>query len=225
MQAIQPVVLDGESTAPSPLERRIAIGAPVVLVATMYPVFHLADRAAGGAGGGYLGWWIGLAVYWLVWGVGFPVAMLGWPAVAHLVRPAWPTRPVGVLIAFPLVLAAAMRFMIPGMDYTKPGWLAVVLLYTSALGNGLCEEMLWRGVYLRLFPHRRTWRVVWPSIWFGLWHLVPGSVSADSGLVSSIAMVAGPMMFGLYLAFLARRTGSVWWPAVAHVLGGLIMLS
>jgi membrane protease YdiL (CAAX protease family) len=34
-----------------------------------------------------------------------------------------------------------------------------------------------------------------------------------------------PVLFGFYMAFLARRTDSVWWPIAAHVLGGVVMPS
>jgi hypothetical protein len=30
---------------------------------------------------------------------------------------------------------------------------------------------------------------------------------------------------GFYLAFLAKRTGTIWWTIVAHTIGGMIMIA
>ena len=40
-----------------------------------------------------------------------------------------------------------------------------------------------------------------------------------------IPMVTGSIAFGFYLAFLGKKTDSVWWPMIAHVLGGIVMVS
>ncbi len=57
---------------------------------------------------------------------------------------------------------------------------------------------------------------------FGLWHLVPGSISGEG---PHIAMVIGPFFMGLYLAWLSKKTGTIWWAILAHTIGGLVMIS
>lgn len=205
------------------VKQRIAIAAPVVLMATMYPVFRLLDSALGDRFDGYLGWYLGLVTYWIVWGAGFSLWMLGPSRIRQLLRPRRPTLRLILLIAFPVLMAAAV-LLIPGMGYEKRSFGILLLLGSTTIGNGLFEETLWRGVYLEVFRHRRFWRVGWASVWFGLWHIVPVSINAEA-FSDVIPMVVGSMFFGFYLAFLAKKTDSVWWPMVAHVLGGIVMVS
>lgn len=63
--------------------------------------------------------------------------------------------------------------------------------------------------------------LAWPSLWFGLWHLAPVSVSPDG---DAARLVIGEVVLGVYLAFLARATYSVWWPIVAHTCAGLVVI-
>jgi membrane protease YdiL (CAAX protease family) len=204
-------------------QQRIAIVAPIVLMAVMFPVFRLLDGWMGDRMDGYLGWYLGLATYWILWGAGFSLWMLGWSRIKELLRPRRPTIQIAMLIAFPIAMAAAV-LLIPEMGYEKRSIGVLLLLLSSSLGNGLFEETLWRGVYLELFRDRRFWRVWWAGTWFGLWHIIPVSVNAES-FSEVLPMVLGSMAFGYYLAFLAKRTDSVWWPMIAHFLGGIVMVS
>jgi membrane protease YdiL (CAAX protease family) len=201
----------------------MAIGAPVVLMATMYPVFRVLDVTFGDRLDGYLGWYLGLVTYWLAWGAGFSLWMLGPSRIRRMLRPRRPTVRVIGLIAFPVLMAGAVLF-IPGMGYEKLSAGVLLLLLSTTIGNGVFEETLWRGIYLDLFRERRFWRVAWPSIWFGLWHMIPVSVNAET-FAEVLPTVIGSMFFGLYLAFLAKKTDSVWWPMVAHLLGGIVMVT
>jgi len=60
------------------------------------------------------------------------------------------------------------------------GQLVLLLLLSSCLGNGFFEELPWRGLYLCLFPNSIILKMMWPSVWFALWHYVPGSVSSGA---------------------------------------------
>ena len=99
---------------------------------------------------------------------------------------------------------------------------AAILLAISPFANGVFEELLWRGVFLAAFPSNAWLRVVWPSVMFGLWHLVPTSISPEG---PQVTMVIGPTLMGLYLAWLSKRTGTIWWAILAHTVGGLVMIS
>jgi membrane protease YdiL (CAAX protease family) len=93
---------------------------------------------------------------------------------------------------------------------------------STSLGNGFFEEVLWRGVYMELFPDSILLRIVWPTIWFALWHYAPGSVAPDGNV---LGLIIGSGVMGFYLAFLAKRTGTIWWTIVAHTIGGMIMIA
>jgi membrane protease YdiL (CAAX protease family) len=197
----------------------LAMVAPLLVIATTYPVFRwLADVFHDDW---RLGWYLGLAIYWLAWGAVFPLLLLGKDETWRLVRPRKPTRVALILVAVPLLLGAVFKFT-TGMEYDAPnGWILLLLL-SSALGNGIFEELLWRGVYWHLFPRNLFTGVIWPTFGFALWHYVPGSMNPE-GNVTTLMIGAG--VFGFYLSYLARKTGTIWWGIVAHVVGGIIMVT
>jgi membrane protease YdiL (CAAX protease family) len=96
-----------------------------------------------------------------------------------------------------------------------------LLLLTTNFGNGFFEELLWRGVYLDLFPKNLLFGMIWPSLWFALWHYAPGSINPDGNV---LGLIIGSGIMGLYLSFLSRRTGTIWWTIIMHTIGGFIMI-
>ena len=182
----------------------------------MYPVFH----SLAGVMDGRMAWYLGLVIYWLVWGAAFPLLMLGRETILTLIRPRKPTWRILLLLAVPLAGALAVS-LVPGMGYEKQSvWILLLLLLSTTFGNGFFEEVLWRGVYARLFPNSVFFGIVWPGVWFALWHYAPGSVL--HGNVAGLMIGSGAM--GLYLAWLTRKTGTIWWSIVGHTLGGIIMI-
>jgi membrane protease YdiL (CAAX protease family) len=213
-----------KSRSPHELSRRqwLVLLAPIALIATTYPVFRASETAFGDAVGGQLAWFVGMSFYWTLWGLLFTVWLLGRRTALALTRPQPPTPTTVAHVVFIVVMAGAVRFLVPGMAYEKATTGAAVLLAISPFANGLFEELLWRGAFFVSFPHNTWLGVVWPSVWFGLWHLVPGSLSADG---PHLAMVVGPTLMGIYLAHVTRKTGTIWWAILAHSIGGLVMIS
>jgi hypothetical protein len=185
----------------------------------MYPVFQMLARALDE--NWRIAWYLGLVMYWLIWGAAFPFWIVGKESMAKLVRPQRLNVSVLPFILIPLIGASLYR-LVPGMDYQKPTpWILLLLLSTN-VGNGFFEEVLWRGVYMELFPDSIVFRFIWPSIWFGLWHYVPGSVSPDGNV---LGLIVGSGLMGFYLSLLAKKTGTIWWTIVAHTTGGAIMIA
>ncbi|NIO84616.1 MAG: CPBP family intramembrane metalloprotease [Candidatus Aminicenantes bacterium] len=195
-------------------KQKIAIIAPLVLVAVMYPIFH----ALAGVMNDRVAWCLGLAIYWIIWGGIFPLLIIGKEAIIKLIRPRKPDKKIILLVAIPLLGAVAGRLILGGYE-KESVWIAL-LLFSTPFGNGFFEEVLWRGVYLKLFPNNIFFWMIWPSVWFALWHYAPGSVS--SGNPARLMIGAGVM--GLYLSFLAKKTNTVWWGIVVHTVGGIIMV-
>jgi membrane protease YdiL (CAAX protease family) len=193
----------------------IAVVIPPILVATMYPIFHslagvLNDRIA---------WYLGLSIYWLIWGAAFPLLIIGRENIRALIRPQKPNKKALLLVAIPLV-GAAIVSLIPGMGYEKESVWIFLLLLATPFWNGFFEEVLWRGVYVKLFPKSIFYGVLWPNVWFAAWHYAPGSVL--NGNVVGLIIGAGVM--GLYLSYLTRKTNAIWWSIVVHCFGGIIMI-
>jgi hypothetical protein len=199
-------------------KQTIAIVAPLVLLAVMIPIFQ--GLARGFGKDWRSAWYLGLVIYWLIWGAAFPLWIVGWDRIVQIIRPQRLNLSALLLVLVPVV-GASLYKLVPGMDYQKPTVWILLLLLSTTLGNGFFEEVLWRGVYLELFPHSVIFRIVWPSVWFGLWHYAPGSVSPDG---NPLGLMIGSGLMGFALSLLAKRTGTVFWTIVAHTIGGLIMV-
>jgi len=197
-------------------KQKIAIIIPLILVVFMYPIFQLTARAFGNQ----IGWYIGLWIYWLIWGIAFPLWIIGKESIQKLIQPQNPDKKTLLLLIFPLLVTLIVKF-IPGMEYKKASMWTWLLLLSTTFGNGFFEEILWRGVYMKLFDDNIFFRMIWPSFCFAIWHYAPGSVSSNNNVVG---LMVGAGLFGLYLSYLTKKTNTLWWAIVAHTLGGIVMI-
>jgi len=199
----------------------IAVIIPFLLIAFMYPIFNL---LAGTLSNDRIAWYLGLIIYWLVWGMGFPLLIIGKKDILALIRPQKPTVMIILPIFIILLGALSARLLVPGMEYEKQSVWILLLLLSTTLGNGFFEELLWRGVYYKLYPNNLFFRMIWPSVWFGIWHYVPVSVN-NSEMTGLIAMMVGPILMGLVLSYMTKKTNTLWWSILAHTLGGIVLVS
>lgn len=88
--------------------------------------------------------------------------------------------------------------------------------------NGLCEEIFWRGLYVRLFPRSPWLAILYPSPGFALWHLAPQVVFPGDNV---IGFVISTLFLGLAYGFIAYRAGSATWTAISHSISGSLALS
>ena len=197
-------------------KQKIAIVAPIILAVVMYPIFQLMARSFGER----LGWYLGLVSYWIIWGAAFPLLIIGRDSIRELIHPRKPNAKVLLLVALPLILTAIYRFT-TGMAYEKASLLSWIYLLSTPFGNGFFEEVLWRGVYMKQFPDKILYRIIWPSMWFAIWHYAPGSVSSNTNVAG---LMIGAGMLGFYSSYLAKKTDSIWWSIIVHTLGGIIMV-
>lgn len=192
-------------------KQQIAIGALPVLVVTMLGVY----QAAAWLLGPDLAWYAGFWVYWPIWCVLFPYWMLGRRSWRELFQRRGLDAVGWSLLMFPPALTFIGRFV---MDYGQAGAWETAVLVVQSFVNGTLEEVLWRGVYIELFPGDKLWGLGWPTLWFALWHLAPGSISP---LTNVAVLVAGAAVFGVCWGGLALRTGSIRYSAASHILAGL----
>ena len=201
-------------------KQKVVFIIPPLLMASMYFIFnHLAAIIEDQR----IAWYIGITSYWIIWGLIFPLFIVGTQGLKDLLKPQQLTWKIALLLSIPLLGAAGAK-LVPGMgEYEKNTVLIFFLVISTAFGNGFFEELLWRGVYTRLFPNNLFLRMIWPALWFGLWHYIPVSINNHeiSGLVG---MTVGPIMMGLYLGYLTHKTKTIWWAIIVHTIGGLIMV-
>lgn len=90
-----------------------------------------------------------------------------------------------------------------------------------SVGNGVFEEILWRGVYTTLFPNSKLFGFAYPAIWFSIWHFAPGSLSQN---FQPLVLVSGALMLGVFFGWGAFKTKSLFWASTSHILSGLLQL-
>jgi membrane protease YdiL (CAAX protease family) len=151
----------------------IMIAAPIALIISMYVAFQ-SFTAIFGFAQGYV---LGFLLYWGLWCIVLPVAILKPRGVVDLFRESRPrfgkrSWLTILIISWPLVLPLAVRF-VPNILNASASIIIVSIIIGITIG--VTEELLWRGVYVRLFPNNIWLRYIYPSIGFGLWHLAPQS--------------------------------------------------
>ena len=191
-------------------KQKISIVALPVLVVTMFAVYQMFASFLGRE----LAWYAGFWIYWLLWCIAFPALMLGWRSMSRLFGHGRLDAVTFLLMILPPAITLIGRFV---MTYDQADAWGRVILVSMALANGILEEVLWRGIYITLFPDDLRWGVVWPTLWFGLWHLAPGSVSQLNPWV----LAAGALVSGACLSVMAMRSGTIHWSVVSHTLAGL----
>jgi len=201
--------------------RAVAIIIPPVLIAIMYTIFN---SLAGVLANDTIAWYLGLITYWLIWGIVFPIMMVGKKDLIALIRPQRPTMNILLPMSIVLLGALSARLFVPGMGYEKQNVWILILLLSTCFGNGFFEELLWRRVYYKLYPNSIFYRMVWPSVWFGIWHYVPVSIQ-NNEITALIGMTIGPVLMGLVLSYMTKKTNTLWWAIIAHTVGGMIMVS
>lgn len=162
-----------------------------------------------------------------------PVALIGTSGLVGLFQlSAHPFgQPALVEILF-LILPPAMSAATIFRARAKALTLAVLLLSALlALVNGICEELLWRGAYLTVFPEQPFWGWIYPAIGFGIWHIAPQEVFPSTMPGGRFAFAISAIFLGLCFGWVALQSGSILLTSISHILtdffglGGLAYLS
>jgi deazaflavin-dependent oxidoreductase (nitroreductase family) len=192
---------------------------PLALIASTGLVFraasHWLEKEAA-----YL---LGFAFYWLFWCLLVPGLILGKQGFASLLvdrtplfgRRNWPAALLWLVV---IVVAVFMY----GQGFVRAPLSLILAAIPLATANGFCEEILWRGLYARLFPNNPWLGIVYPSVGFALWHFAPQMALPDE---NTVGFVVSTLFLGLAYGFIAYRTGSAKWTAISHSLSGILALS
>jgi uncharacterized protein len=132
-----------------------------------------------------------------------------------LSRPNW-------LVAGLWAFITLVSILIYGKDFLRASPTLILLAIPVAMINGIGEEILWRGLYVRMFPDNFLLAILYPSIGFAFWHLVPLSIFSDG---NKWKFILSTFFLGLAYGFIAYKTGSVAWTAISHSINGILALS
>ena len=142
---------------------------------------------------------------------------------------------LGVVVGFALVSEVRgssqgalddPRLQVPFLD------MVYEVAFNTPLGTVVLEEFAFRGLLLALFlRHTSMWRsVLWSSLLFGAWHILPTlTTAASNGAMEQLASTPAGLVLvvignvlstaiaGAVFAYLRLRSGSLLAPALAHL--------
>ena len=89
--------------------------------------------------------------------------------------------------------------------------------------NGTCEEILWRGLYVKNFPNKVILGLVYPSIGFAIWHLSPQLVfPSEGGILGIIIFIISTFFLGFCYGWVSYKTRSIKWNALSHIINSIL---
>lgn len=193
-----------------------ALVVPILLILSTYWLFGTFHQQFGYP----LGYLLGFGVYWVGWCLLVPLALLGGSReLLNLFRPmprfselGWKTH---LLLWTPVIFPLFFRFL-PKM--TSAG--AAILFVSVLIGVviGVTEEVLWRGMYMRLFPGNIWLNLVYPSIMFGVWHISPQAVLANQSAGGVLSFTIYAVILGFVYGLTVYRTKSIAWCTISHII-------
>lgn len=163
------------------------------------------------------GYLFALTFYWLF----FCLPVIGWHALEgsdgrlFTEKLRWRDWWIIPLLLVQVSIVALANF-VPNTSILTQGSMYLALLIAAI--NGPLEEMAWRGGFLGTFrdkPRLGFW-LGWAL--FTAWH-IPLALSHDIVFDGgALALVGGASALGLFWAWIAWRTGSVFYVSLAHML-------
>lgn len=186
---------------------------PPFALLTSFAVLQSAEFAFGQRGG----FTVGLLFYWIVWCLLLPFALFG--RVAFLELFGRSARGLRLREAILLMIPPAVGFttIFPLLLWVGSSRLFVVAA-VIAIVNGTCEEVLWRGAYLKIFGDRLWGGLLYPAIGFGIWHVAPLAAHWSWSPSRALGLALAAILVGWAYGFVARHTGSIRWTILSHVL-------
>ncbi len=171
-----------------------------------------------------LGYVLGFLFYWFAWCLLVPLFLLRGKGLTSLFSEEKPLFQRSNLIPATLlvVIVFVTLLMYPPWQLATASPRLLIIAILVGVVNGISEEVLWRGVYVKAFPLNFALAGVYPSVGFALWHLSPQLVLPSEGGVWPF--VISTFFLGISYGWIAYRTRSVRWPAIAHSLGGILSL-
>ncbi|MFX1480283.1 MAG: CPBP family intramembrane glutamic endopeptidase [Promethearchaeota archaeon] len=196
----------------------VGVIGPPFLMLVMFLVYQLFGLVFGRE----FGWYMGLFVYWILCGLLFSTWLIGIKKIKKISTPRRLKLKMIPFILIPVLISFIGKFFSGLGGYDTINLLSAILLVITAFGNGTFEEILWRGAYMELYPNNKFMRIFYSTFWYAVFHFASGSLSSNSNI---LVLVIGAAFFGIYLAFLAKWTNTIWWGILCHILGGLIVIA
>lgn len=201
---------------------------PLPLTASMFLAFRIGADELGTESG----YFAAFVIYWAFWCLAFPFMLLGrqefWAMFRKVDLASGGRRNLVILAFVPVAFTAA--FALP-IQLPKVTMIIVVASFAIAVVNAVSEEVLWRGTFTLLFGRSTALGLVFPALFFGIWHFVPQTIVESGYPGGAVSLVLFSIILGLCWGYVAQKMVSIRWTVVAHValdfsgMGALFYLS
>lgn len=190
--------------------------APILLSVSTLVVFQVFAFVFGQK----LGHFLGFVFYWVIWCILFSILIVGVKGIPSLFRgeesPFTKKNIVFLILAYAPAVATLIATFIPKIATTA--FPAIISSIGLAAGMGTLEEVLWRGLYIKMFPNSILKGIIYPTIGFTVWHLSPLVVIPTTSPGGNMALLPGIFFIGICFALVTWRTKSITWAVIAHFL-------
>jgi membrane protease YdiL (CAAX protease family) len=203
------------------LKKRILLVLPILLLMSTALVFLSLSQWFGRE----LGYLLGFTFYWVMWCLIVPLILLGKHGFSSLFREEIPLfrkenwLPISLLIA--TTIGAFFMFFIPNIAITPIPIIIIGILV--AIINGTFEEILWRGLYVKIFPNKVLLGLIYPSIGFAVWHISPQLVfPSEGGIIGVMIFIISTFFLGFCYGWVSYKTRSIKWNALSHSINSIL---
>lgn len=167
-----------------------------------------------------MGYFGGFVFYWMIWCLLVPGVFLSVGEIKELFS--LNARVFGekslinsCLLVLPLI--PAFGYVFPGV-LQQANYKIILFSFLLALVNGPLEELLWRGLYLKLFGDNQLLFIFYSSFGFAVWHFAPQSIFPNRAPGGQWSFVAAAFILGVIYSIPAANTHSVLMTSVSHFL-------
>jgi membrane protease YdiL (CAAX protease family) len=198
------------------LAQCILVLSPPVLLITTFLIFRYTANTLGREKA-YL---YGFLFYWIVWCFLIPLLTVGLEGLQDMFSTPNPRFGKPMWLGIFLLVSPPLFMYLTRFPTGIKGATTIFIIYSIgyAVANGTFEEVLWRGTFIVAFKGHWFWAYLYPSFWFGLWHLSPQVVEAGTVNRETLGFAFISIMLGLVWGWVARTSGSIRWTIPAHIL-------
>ena len=133
-----------------------------------------------------------------------------------------------VAVLLPLIITVFYILFVPGsfeqnvLNINSKLDLLTEGIFFTGLGAGIVEEMVFRGIMMRVIEKRfnKKIAIIVPSVLFGLVHIIGMGFNI---LSCAVVFLAGTMV-GIMFSLIASETKSIWNSAIVHALWNIIII-
>ena len=203
-------------------KKRFLFILPFILLLTTSAVFYYFSKFLGKKPG----YFSGFLFYWLFWCTTIPLLLIGKKSIADLFiihQPIFGKQKIRNLIflVVPLVFVYSYEFPIVIKHIDA---IIIISSFTLAFVNATAEEILWRGIFLKIPGNDSKVYILFSSFGFAIWHFAPQIIYTNQQPGGAISFVGFAFILGLLFSAVVKDTRSIFLTIVAHALfdfGGL----